>query len=106
MQLEVCSDVSRIPPDVYHRAEAARDCKLHSLCVLPMWIPAVSQKAPIAVLELLQPEPQPDFELLCEQVRSRRYSKTDTVACGQHPCMLATTNYAAMSVAAVSLYSL
>jgi hypothetical protein len=69
VQLEICSDISRIPKDVYHRADAARDCLMHSLAVLPIWMPSISRTAPIAVLELLQPDPQPDFEALCQHVR-------------------------------------
>lgn len=69
LQPEVCSNMSGAPPELYHRAAAARQCLLHSLCVLPLWLPAVSRQAPVAVLEVLQPDPQPDFDLLYSQVR-------------------------------------
>lgn len=69
LQPEVCSNISGAPSDVFHRASAARKCMLHSLCVLPLWLPAVSTQAPVAVLEVLQPDPQPDFDQLCIQVR-------------------------------------
>lgn len=68
MQPEVCSNIASAPAAVFHRADAARHCLLHSLCVVPLWLPAVSRQAPVAVVEVLQPDPQPNFELLCEQV--------------------------------------
>jgi hypothetical protein len=52
----------------------AKQCQLHSLCVLPLWMPEITQKAPVAVLEILQPETQPDFESLHELVRTFPFS--------------------------------
>jgi hypothetical protein len=69
VQPEVCANISGAPSAVFHRAVAARQCMLHSLCVLPLWVPAISRRAPVAVLEVLQPDPQPDFDLLCKQAR-------------------------------------
>ena len=71
VQPEVCSNISGAPSNLYHRADAARQCHMHSLCILPLFMPSVTRKAPIAVLEVLQPDPQPDFAILSNIVRSR-----------------------------------
>lgn len=68
-QAEICSNIASAPAEVYHRADAARRCLLHTLCVMPIWVAAVSSKAPVAVLEILQPDTQPDFEALHALVR-------------------------------------
>lgn len=69
MQPEICSNISTAPVELYHRVLEAKQCLLHSLCVLPLWMPDITQNAPVAVLEILQPETQPDFESLHELVR-------------------------------------
>lgn len=63
---EICSNISTAPVELYHRVLEAKQCLLHSLCVLPLWMPDITQNAPVAVLEILQPETQPDFESLHE----------------------------------------
>jgi hypothetical protein len=68
VQPEICSNISTAPVELYHRVQEAQQCLLHSLCVLPLWMPEITQKAPVAVLEILQPETQPDFESLHELV--------------------------------------
>ena len=74
MQPEICSNISTAPVELYHRAREARQCLLHSLCVMPIWMPEVTRKAPVCVLEILQPETQPDFDSLHELVCSRASS--------------------------------
>jgi hypothetical protein len=69
MQPEICSNIGNAPIDLYHRVQEARKCLLHSLCVMPLWIPSITVKAPVAVLEILQPDTQPDFETLHILVR-------------------------------------
>eukprot|EP00892_Ulva_mutabilis_P001463 jgi/Ulvmu1/11317/UM074_0032.1 len=61
---EICSNIGSAPVEIYHRVREASQCLMHSLCVMPVWIPAITRTAPVAVLEILQPDPQPDFEAL------------------------------------------
>lgn len=70
VQPEICSNISTAPVELYHRVLEAKQCLLHSLCVLPLWMPEISRTAPVAVLEILQPETQPNFESLHDLVRS------------------------------------
>lgn len=79
MQPEICSNISTAPVELYHRAHEARQCLLHSLCVMPVWIPEVTRKAPVCVLEILQPETQPDFDSLHELVCSRLIVDTSSL---------------------------
>jgi hypothetical protein len=69
VQPEICSNIGTAPVELYHRVLEAKQCLLHSLCVLPLWMPEITTKAPVAVLEILQPETQPNFESLHELVR-------------------------------------
>jgi hypothetical protein len=69
VQPEICSNIGTAPVELYHRVREAKQCQLHSLCVLPLWMPEITRNAPVAVLEILQPETQPDFESLHELVR-------------------------------------
>lgn len=85
VQPEICSNISTAPVELYHRVLEAKQCQLHSLCVLPLWMPEISQKAPVAVLEILQPESQPNFESLHELVRP---SVLLCDVCGGHSCSL------------------
>ena len=69
LQPEVCTNVACTMPEVFQRTDTARHSQLHTLVALPLWLPAVSSVAPVAVLEALSPEPPLVFEWVCAQVR-------------------------------------
>jgi hypothetical protein len=69
VQPEVCSNVSEAPLHLYHRAREAKQCMLRAMYVMPLWMPEITKNAPMAVLEVLQPDAQADFEYLYHLVR-------------------------------------
>lgn len=72
MQPEVCSNIGEASTHIFHRAREAKECALRSMCTMPLWMPEITKNAPMAVIEILQPERQPDFGFLFEVVRSSR----------------------------------
>ena len=69
MQPELTNDVQNFPKDMYLRVQEAQTCGMHSLCVVPLWMPEISRSAPVAILEVLQPDEQPSFDELMAKVR-------------------------------------
>ena len=69
VQPEACNSISEASTTMFHRAREAKECALRSMCTMPLWVPEITKNAPMAVMEILQPEYQTDFDFLHEVVR-------------------------------------